>query len=149
MAKNYLTEEQINMLKKAQASSQNVTMLEKLQAICNHRDISGNDTLIADQDGTRCTICGRKIKTVDIDHINREYLEGLCKDMTSIVDTIKIMYHNMSPQVAEEFCLLIPLLKRVPDMWDRAIENGAPLIPAIKGPMFTGTDNAVKYQNYE
>lgn len=122
-AKNNLTDEEIQkLIQKDNTFSLAVTETEKLKASCNHRDNkTGRDTIIEDPEtgNCRCYICGYEFNPIDAS-VTKDNLFESVKEVTDILQTIKMLYLDMPADVAREFFVIIPLLNKIPDLFERA-----------------------------
>lgn len=123
---NVLTPEQINRLRKSEnVFSLGITEEEQLRARCNHRSEDGlHDTLTYDPitGEARCTICQYKFRPVEP---NIEF-EDIKEDVARIIDilqTIKLMYIDLPDQAAAEYFQIIPLIDKIPQLFEYAAKN--------------------------
>ena len=120
-----LTPEEIDQLQKKQGVfSLEITDEEHLKAVCNHRVADGSrDSLVQEPDGTVCcTICGYKFKPVS-NTISKENIEDVCESITDILQTIKIMYQDFPADVARKYFDTIPLVNKIPQLFEFAAKN--------------------------
>lgn len=123
---NYLTPEEIQkIMKKENQFSLALTETEVLRAFCNHRKTDGSDALIENPvDGTcRCEICGYTFKPLDAHGTGREQIEAAVSDTLDLLQTIKMIFVDMPADVAREYFQIIPLIEKIPDLFDRAVKN--------------------------
>jgi hypothetical protein len=122
---NMLTPEQIDRLQnKANEFNLSLTEDESLRAICNHRSPDGmRDTLIQDPvDGSvRCSICGYQFTPVSMS-IDKEQITNTVLGLIDILQTIKLLFVDF-PKSASNFFTIIPLLEKVPELFDLAAKN--------------------------
>lgn len=123
---NPLTGEQIKHLQQNQETfSLSLTNDEYLRAICNHRSADGtHDTLTFDNvtGEARCMICGWAFKPVDPSIT----IDSIKEDIDRIIDviqTIKLMYIDFPPEAAKEFMQIIPLMTKIPKLFEFAAKN--------------------------
>ena len=120
---NVLSEAEIKELQStASQFSLGLTDREMLQAACNHRSADGSsDTLVIDPKTglCRCTICGYEFKPVDSD-TSYESIKEACDRITDLLQTIKIMYTDLPAQAAREYFPIIPLIGKIPQLFQFA-----------------------------
>ena len=123
---NALTPEQIKKLQqKGQQFSLAITEEEMLRGICNHRNAEGTaDTLVFDPltGEARCTICGYKFKPIEADASPDQIKEDV-ERIVDILQTIKLMYIDLPADAAKEFFPIIPLVEKVPQLFEFAAKN--------------------------
>lgn len=120
-----LTQEEYNRLvKQDNPFSLALTETELLRGICNHRKPDGSgDTLVQDTDGTvRCEVCGHRFMPVD-SNMTPESVQEAVALTTDILQTIKLLYVDMPVPAQREFFQIIPLLEKVPQLFDLAVRN--------------------------
>ena len=127
---NVLTTEEINQLmKKENSFSLALSETDKLRASCNHRRPDGlNDALYEEEDGTvRCSICGYKFRPIDANTnvTTKESISAACSEITDILQTIKMIWIDIDNTVAREYFQLIPLIDKIPELFDIAAKNFA------------------------
>lgn len=125
---NVLSEEEIKELQQtASQFSLGLTQKEQLQAACNHRSPDGlQDTLSFDPATgiARCTICGYEFRPVDND-TSLDSIRDAADSIVDILQTIKIMYTELPAEAAREYFQIIPLIKKVPQLFEFAAKNFA------------------------
>lgn len=123
---NVLTADEIQTLMKTENKfTLALTQTEKLKAACNHRRADGlADTLVENPDGTvSCQICGYTFKPVDPATSGEEYLKGAVEEIIDILQTIKMLWIDVDPQVMREYTQIIPLIEKIPTLYDIAVKN--------------------------
>lgn len=127
--KNHLTQEEIQkLIQKENQFSLAITETEKLRAACSHRwnqpQQNGMlDAITESPDGTcKCAICGYEFSPIDI-NTTPDLLDNTVRDMLDILQTIKMLYVDMPDDVAKQFFTVIPLLERVPKLFERAAKS--------------------------
>lgn len=128
--KNHLTQEEIQkLMQKENSFSLVVTETEKLRATCNHRlyapDANGKTDAITEDPVTgvcRCAICGYEFSPIDYS-TNADTLKTAVNDVLDILQTIKLIYVDMPDDVAREYYVIIPLIERIPQLFERAVKN--------------------------
>lgn len=123
--KNVLTDAQIDMLQQNNNEfNMGLTETEVLKAKCNHRVKDGTaDSLIELPDGTcQCTICGYKFKPIDAG-VDREKLQNAVDDVVDIAQTIKLLFIDLPEPAGSEFMQIIPLMMKLPQIFDMAVKN--------------------------
>lgn len=125
---NVLSEAEIKELQStASQFSLGLTDREMLQAACNHRSADGTtDTLVIDPKTglCRCTICGYEFKPVDSD-TSYEVIKDACDRIVDLLQTIKIMYTDLPAQAAREYFPIIPLINKIPQLFQFAAKSFA------------------------
>ena len=121
-----LTEEEIEKLtKSASKFSLGITQEERARGVCNHRSADGmTDTLIRDEltGKWKCKICGYTFHEVDSSTTIEEISEVI-KQVIDILQTTKLMFIDMPVETAREFYQIIPLLEKIPNLFDLAAKN--------------------------
>lgn len=123
---NVLTDEEIRSLQAATSQfSLGLTQKEMLQSACNHRRPDGTETsLVFDPDTgiARCTICGYEFRPIEADS-NYETICDATNRIIDILQTIKIMYVDLPPQSARDYFQIIPLIGKIPQLFEFAAKN--------------------------
>ena len=123
---NVLTNEEIQRLvQKENQLSLQLTEKEVLRAKCNHRRADGLDDAIVEDPVTglsRCTICGYEFRPVE-DWSSPEIIQDAVNAVLDILQTIKIIYTTMSPEVAAEYFQIIPLIEKIPELFKYAVKD--------------------------
>lgn len=125
--KNFLTDEEIQRLvQKENTFSLAITETESLRAKCNHKWQDGiHDAIVETEDGKCvCQICGYEFNPIEAG-TSSETLEEMVKDVLDILQTIKMLYFDMSPEIASEFFKIIPLMEKIPKLFEMACKNYA------------------------
>jgi hypothetical protein len=119
---NVLTDEQIAMLRQKGAGfTLALTKEEVLRGQCTHLDENGYPAYITNPDGTStCTVCGHTWRSSDLTNDDVEKATHLILD---ILQTIKIMYVNMPEQSCKEFMQIIPMIEKIPKLYQIASDN--------------------------
>lgn len=123
---NFLTDDEINELaKKGNRFNIALTKEEKMRGQCNHQKADGTgDALSENQDGTStCQICGYTFKPLDAYHTTRESLQAAVADIIDILQTIKLIYIDMDSTAGKEYFQIIPLIEKIPDLFDLAVKD--------------------------
>lgn len=125
---NNLTAEEIQKLQQQHSQfSLGLTERESLQAACNHRVPDGSDdSLVYDKETgiVRCTICGYEFRPIEPDE-SYESIKDASDRIIDILQTIKMMYTDLPPQAAREYFQIIPLIAKVPQLFEFAAKNFA------------------------
>ena len=125
--KNTLTDAEIDMLQKNNNEfNMGLTETDVLKAKCNHRQKDGvTDSLVELPDGScQCTICGYKFKPIDAG-VDREKLQAAVDDVVDIAQTIKLLFVDLPEPAGSEFMQIIPLMEKLPKIFDMAVKNYA------------------------
>lgn len=126
---NILTPDEIaHLVKDKNQFSLALTQEEKLKACCNHQWTDKNiDALVEDQTDGRvvCQICGYKFKPLDAYTTTKESLQAAVDDILDVLQTIKLIYFDLDGTVAREYFQIIPLIERIPGLFDIASKNYA------------------------
>lgn len=126
--KNVLTDAEIDMLQKNNNEfNMGLTETEVLKAKCTHRTKDGlNDTLVEDPATglCTCTICGYKFKPIAAG-VDREKLQAAVDDVVDIAQTIKLLFVDLPEPAGSEFMQIIPLMLKLPKIFDMAVKNYA------------------------
>ena len=122
---NFLSDEEINALRqKGPEFSLGLTQDEILRSGCNHREKGGmKDSLTQDPVSGKyvCTICGEKFNPItdDTEEAVTEWMER----GVDILNTIKLMYYDLPSNPAREYFQILPLIKKVPQIYKLAVES--------------------------
>ena len=122
---NFLSTEEINrLLQKENQFSLALTEVEKLRATCNHRfNGNGQDAIVTGNDGIcRCQICGYEFAPID-EGTTPDTLNEVVRNMLDVLQTIKLFYLDMPAEVAREYFAIIPLIEKVPKLFDMAVKS--------------------------
>lgn len=123
---SFLSADEMKILTdKGTGFSLKLTQEEKLRAICNHRTPDGTtDTLEDNPDGSvRCRICGYQFEPINTDEIGVEEVRLSSKRLVDVLQTIKILYIDLDPQIARDYFQIIPLIEKIPALYEMAISN--------------------------
>ncbi len=125
---NVLSDSEIKELQQSTSQfSLGLTERESLQAACNHRSADGtSDTLVFDQNTgiARCTICGYEFRPIESD-VSYDTIKEAADRLVDILQTIKIMYTELPGPAAREYFQIIPLIGKVPQLFEFAAKNFA------------------------
>lgn len=138
-----LTDEEMKQLtQRAAIESWQVTATDQLKARCTHKR-NGIMTLVEEGDSNgnphvRCTICGETFHMCDLDSAT---MNQITESMLDALQTIKAIYVDAPDSLITQYFQILPLLKKAPALWDRAVsnmrmyENGvnnvAPIMPGV------------------
>ena len=130
-----LTPEQISKLRQdSKAFDMKVEVEDLWRAACTHKEKNGQSTLIANEDGSyTCTICHETFKMCDSD---RKEIEAAVNTLVDMLQTSKTVYLDAPEELIRQYFQMIPLLKKFPDLWDRAMKN----FSMYEGTAFTGVN---------
>ena len=117
-----LTYEQIATLRQKGAGfTLALTKEEVLRGQCTHINEQGQPAYVTNPDGTvTCTICGHTWKSADL---SNEDVERAVQTVLDIMQTVKLMYINMPEQAAREYWQTIPLIEKLPKLYQVAADN--------------------------
>ena len=125
---NVLTQEQIKQLQQNQQQfSLAITQEEYLRGICNHRSPDGTSDSLALDPNTgevTCTICGYSFKPLD-PAVDLKSISDAVENITDILQTIKLLYVDLPPEAAKEYFQIIPLIAKIPQLFEFAAKNMA------------------------
>ena len=125
---NALNDDEIKFLQSGQSQfSLGLTQREQLQGGCTHRLPGGaSDSLTYDPitGVARCTICGYEFRPVDADTSIEDITEAKDK-IIDILQTIKLLYTDLPADAAREYFQIIPLLMKLPQLFEFAAKNFA------------------------
>ena len=123
---NVLTAEQIKRLQQNTEQFQiGLTEEEMLRAVCNHRSADGmSDSLVFDKMTgiARCTICGYEFRPSDANE-SIENIKDAVERVIDYIQTVKIMYYDFPASAAQEYFPIIPLLNKLPKLFEFAAKN--------------------------
>ena len=171
---NNLSQEEIQtLLKKENQFTIALTETERLRGICNHRTADGlHDALVEDPNTGECTckICGYSFTPSTIaanDRAAMDELKATVQNLQNYLQTIKMIYPEMPKEAQRSFFVLIPLLDKIPGLFDLAVKSyikkegpnmygytaqGMPVLNMFRqvmnsvGPMAMGYDPTMQYQ---
>lgn len=128
-----LTPDQINALRRnGNAFDMKVSQEDLWAAACTHKEKNGVSTLIQNADGSwTCTICHETFRMCEN---SREEIEAAVNQLIDMLQTSKTVYLDAPDALVQQYYQMIPLLKKFPDLWDRAMKNFA---------MYEGTSTGV------
>lgn len=117
-------EEYARLVKNENAFSLALSETDVLRGICNHRTPDGmSDSLVSEPDGTvRCYICNYVFSPVD-PSLTKEDIRDSVNLITDILQTIKLLFVDMPISSQREFFQIIPLLDKVPQLFELATKN--------------------------
>jgi hypothetical protein len=123
---NALKPEEIERLQKKVAQfSIGITEEERLRGICTHRSPDGtHDMLIEDPitKNMRCQICGYEFAPVN-SSVTAQDIKDSVQVIQDILQTIKLLYIDLPPEAAREYFQIIPLIDKIPDLFEFAAKN--------------------------
>jgi hypothetical protein len=127
--KNVLTAEEISMLmKKENQFTLVLSETDKLKAFCTHKlpqpkPDGTNDSLVDNPDGTcTCSICGYTFRPINAG-VSTEELNDAVSAVLDVLQTIKMIWIDIDPKVVREYFQIIPLLEKIPHLFDIAVKN--------------------------
>lgn len=123
---NILSADEIaQLMRKENQFSLALTETEKLRAACSHQKADGSgDSLIENEDGTTsCTICGYTFKPLDAHMTTKEDIESAVAIVIDMLQTVKLIWIDMDGPVGREYFQIIPLLEKLPQVFDIAVKN--------------------------
>lgn len=120
-----LTVEQIRAMKKGTNSKFTIALTpEEINvAKCKHIDSDAQNqfSLLENNDGSQhCYICNEDFNLVQL---SKEEVEGLIASVLDVLQSIKTYYLDMPVSAASEFMTIIPLIKKIPALYEIAINN--------------------------
>ena len=120
---SWLTPETINALRKDGAQFTLALSEEDIaRAQCNHRNQDGTPSLNGNDDGScKCSICGYTFNITD--EYSIEQVEAACKCVTDILQTIKVMYISMTPEIGRQFFQIIAFMDKIPKLYKIAAQD--------------------------
>lgn len=119
-----LTPEQIAKLRQdSNAFDMKVYEEDMWRSACTHKELNGQSTLIANDDGTyTCTICHETFRMSDS---TKADIEKAVDTLLDMLQTSKTVYLDAPEELIKQYYQIIPLLKKFPQLWERAIKNFA------------------------
>lgn len=117
-----LTREEINALRRNNNNgfSMQLTKDQIIRAKCTHKE-NGQIVLIENQDGTEtCPICGT---TFVLSGRTPEEVRQIVQETLDILQSIKTYYIDMPDGVANEFFNIIPLIEKIPGLYQIALDD--------------------------
>lgn len=117
-----LTAEDIERLKQHKDLSMNITQDELLASYCTHK-FNGAIRIKQDLDESlSCDICGEVFK---LHSLEEEDVKETIVKVIDLLNTIKLQYMDISPEVAKNVFPIIPILHKVPKLAKLAKNNFA------------------------
>ncbi len=116
-----LLPEEIELLKKIRDMDSDfvddVLAKDKLEGLCMHRGVDSDSTIIPVEstDLVRCILCGKEFHIKD--KLTREEVEQKIGEAIDIIQTLKILFVDMSPETARGLFIVLPLLEKVPELY--------------------------------
>lgn len=101
---------------------------DKKRAVCNHQKADGTGDALVDDPATGkivCNICGYSFKPLDAFVTTPESLQGAVDDILDVLQTIKLIYFDLDGTVAREYFQIIPLIEKIPSLFQIAAKNYA------------------------
>lgn len=91
------------------------------KAQCTHKDKNGMSTLSTNPDGSmHCNICGADFNFFDG---SAQEVEAAVKKVYDTLQTIKTIYLDIPENFAAAYFQFLPLMGKIPQLWERAIKN--------------------------
>ena len=120
-----LTVEQIRKMKQGatKSFSTHITEEERNQAICTHKDPDRNNeiSLMENSDGSStCYICG---ETFTLVNYNKDDVGSVVSSVNDILQSIKTYYLDIPEKAASDFMMIIALIKKIPQLYEIALNN--------------------------
>lgn len=117
-------EERARLVKNENAFSLALNEIDVIRGFCNHRSEDGmSDTLTNEPDGTvKCWVCNYKFSPVD-PSLTKEDVQDSVNLINDILQTIKLLFVDMPVSAQREFFQIIPLLDKVPQLFELATRN--------------------------
>lgn len=119
-----LTQDQITKLRQNPSTFDLKVEQEDIwRAVCTHKEKNGQTTLVKNSDGSwTCTICG---ETFNLCESSKEEVEAAVKVLIDMLQTSKTVYLDAPDNLIAQYYQVIPLLKKFPELWKRAMDNFA------------------------
>lgn len=114
----------------AQALSLDIPKEAMLRAKCTHRDPATHNFTIRpadDGNGYVCMKCGAHFNVVD-GHSMKEINE-IIGGAIDILQTTKMMYVDMTPEVIQAYFVILPFLELAPKMYEAAVNTFKKVMP--------------------
>lgn len=129
---NALTQEEEKSLHQGKSGiSIDIPKEDIWRAKCTHRDPKTRSfTVVKNNDGTvTCMKCGATfnlVDNVDIDQVKK--IIGGCID---ILQTMKLSYVNMPPEVVQSYFIILPFLEIAPQLFEAAMHTVSNVCPNV------------------
>ena len=134
-----LTQEEINHLKSMSGAENldiKVSTDDLLIAKCTHREKSGASSLInVGGNRWRCTICGQEFNMFDG---TVEDVANAVNSMVDILQTAKTIYLDAPDNLTAQYYQQIPLLQKLPKIFQASLNNFSKYENWQQAPEFTG-----------
>ena len=126
---NVLTADEIaELMKTNNQFSLALTEKDKKRAVCNHQKADGTGDALVEDPATGkvvCNICGYAFKPLDAFVTTEETLKAAVDDVLDVLQTIKLIYFDLDGTVAREYFQIIPLIEKIPSLFQIAAKNYA------------------------
>lgn len=118
-----LSQEQIKTLRRTgNGFSLQIDEIEFVRAQCTHKE-GGKIVLLENPDGTStCTICGATFRLIDT---TRDEVQGIIQAAIDVLQSIKTYYLDIPESYVANVMQIIPLLEKVPGLYEVALHNFA------------------------
>lgn len=114
--------EQNELKKKSPTFTTELTREELLRSYCTHRNKDGS-ALSPNPDGSAtCTICG-EVVAFPPEGYTKEEVQEIVMKFDNLLNVIKCEYFDIPPQIVKDFFQIIPYVKRVPALYNLAMQN--------------------------
>lgn len=128
---NPLTAEDERELHKGpSALSLDIPKENMLRAKCTHRDPNTRQFTVRmadDGNGCVCTKCGAKFNVVD--NVDMKQIEEVIGGAIDILQTIKLAYVDMTPEVVQTYFVILPFLELAPKLYEAAMQTLKRAVP--------------------
>ena len=112
-----LTKEQLDSLRKNTAFSLEISEEDLWRSFCTHRS-ENKFAVVPDEEGNLiCSLCGTKFKPYDGETAEAKELVNKVVDL---METTKMQALNLPPNTIKEFFQIEPLIKKLPDLYERS-----------------------------
>lgn len=121
MTQGITPEEMKTLSTKSSGFNLNIPEEEMLRAFCTHRYENRYAVTAPDDEGNfTCSICGTTFKGFDgtVDDARQ-----VAKQMTDLMETIKMRALTLPPKTIRDVNQIIPIIKRVPELYDQALND--------------------------
>lgn len=123
---NALTNEEIKILRSNRPTSKinlNIDQNEYLQALCTHKDTEHHtDVVYQMNDGSGRVFCPICNEVWNPDKMTKEEITDLVEQFISQIQNMKWV-GDMPVEVVREYCAIIPLVRKFPELYEYAVNN--------------------------
>lgn len=130
-------EEERELHRGAQALSLDIPKESMYRAKCTHRDPATHQFTVRpadDGNGYVCTKCGAQFNIVN--NSSMKEINEIIGGAIDILQTTKMMYVDMTPEVIQAYFVILPFLELAPKMYEAAVNTFNKISPQSLNPSY-------------